>query len=1395
MKCCATLQGFLRLPAILGAILPVLWMSLNAPVLFGSQHGGVRFSLATLFSLLILLRPKPEIENEAGLPRRPRPAWTVGIALAGTASVVLGLIIPIRLLEWIGILLLTYTCFAVALPTAYVRDLPLAMLVLFWANPLPNSLFTLLQTVMQTASVYGAECVLHLANTRVWADGMILRTGTRLFEVPEWCSGMRTATTVFILSLAIGILRRLRSQEILLFIAWSLVHALLLNVLRISAMIYFTPWMQGNSSLDFLHDTAGLIVIAGVFLVFIELLILEHTKHRRQQKRDMLQAARRGALSEYPPFWHRFLRRRRTAIIAIVLVSVTGMTLWRLRPIHRTRLLKDVATMMRDSGDPANAHRLALLIASKVPEDLDWRFTTTRMDLLAGHPQRVLEDLERLTDLPPSLQLQRLVLQAYALLHLGRLDEARIIADALPGSVRRTDPRLAMILAEMALSRDDAAAVASHITVASGLADHQSRIRSLYPYLRMHHQWAAMAATDAPVPYLDPLQAFSILEAQMNLDNTPRVAALTLEALSRWPDDSRLLEPLYFMAIRDRGDWESRFGTHLLRILPSIPSPVIIYKLFDKCFRLARPDLAWTLYHRIVQIDPEHPLLLMAAVEYGHRWFVFRRHHIGMPADSVTGTIDLKPNYRLGTILPDWEPYTRRIPLGMELSTRDTVPVRKAFLHKAIGIFSERDRQHSLTTDLQYIYAHALEISGRLDLARALLDTVVEREPGESASVRELYSEMLERKGAWMQVYETLRNLLLADAPTDAQSPASAWPPVPVARRADRGRLNLAPLLRLVNAQLELRLPLAAEFTVRETLRLYPYAPDAHALMARVLMLNGDDEDALHLLEKPRVRPRRELDALEAEALFATQRFNELDAFCRSRLLPQPRIPSGTVQDGSLPPAEDCLRRHPSCIPSEPDLTATAAALREHLESAGEGLRPLLTLWLDAWENRCEGDRANPSLWMETGRDRLEQATALSQLTLLLCRENRFADALPAARLAVAALPDSALLWQLLIGLEGGSPETIALARRFRPDDTDLWLADLVTRTQPGGSRPTSDDDRQRIRDNIRPLLDEALRPGSSMHTAGLARAADFLQRNGLYAESKQLAAVLVENARGLLPAYIITARNALQARDHKRAMASTTLAINASITPLPSLFENLVILKYANDEMDADSEMVNALRDLRHSDPRHPLWPQMLGYIRFRRGGKEILDAQFEMNTAIASGATNLTPYLIAAEVSRLLRNDDQAVRTLRRALEIHPGNLVVLNNLAYTLVQGGTNRTEALLLLPELIPAATKDPRVRDTVALVYLRNGNVERARETITRNLQNATPGAALWFRCQMHLAEIAWRQGNEQTAISMLEQILKSSRSIPDDDILAANTLLSRITTETPSTNAAVTITP
>lgn len=1369
----------------MGAALPLLWVAFHAPQFYGSQHGGIRFSLTAVFALLILFRRQRPTDDP--LPDRtgPHGAWLAAAAVLGTTAVVAGLIVPIRQVEWIGLLLVTYGCLAFTLPRPLARNLPAALFVFYWANPIPSALFGALQTGMQHASVQGAEWLLHLVNTRVWADGMILHTGTRIFEVPAWCSGMRTATTVFILSLAVGILRRLRPAELLVFIGWSLAHALALNILRISAMIYFAPLLAGTAGLEFLHDTAGLIVIAGVLLVYIELLVLEHARHYRRRQREMLQAARDGGLSEYPPFWHRFFRRRPVILVSLVVLVLGGLLIWRSRPYHRTMMYHDVVLTLRDSGDTTNARRLAAIVSDRLPaDDLEWRFTAIRLDLIGGKPQQALDELDAMENLPTGMQLQRRILQAYALLWLGRLEEAVAIVTELPEYEQRRDPRVAMILAEMALRRGDAKAVAEHVITAGQWAPNAGRIRKLYPFLRVHRQWNALAATDIRVPYTDPVQAFSILEAFMHLNNVPRVAEITLEARELYPDDPRLLEPLYFMALLRGSDWETRFRDHLFTILPAIEAPATLYEMLYKCFDLARPDLAWRIYRRLGEIDPDHPVLQLAAVEYGTRWFVFRRHYLGLSAGNARETIDLKPFAMLGAMLPGWRDLVESVPLGGTLAVADTVPVRKALLQQAIAGFATHEQRGTLSLDLQYLHAQALERAGRLDLARAKLDSIVNHHPQEAAAARELLSEMVERKGAWVQVYETLRTYLLetpaaGDVPggTPTLDDSTRWPPVPVAIRADTERIHLPPLLRLGQTQMMLHLPLAALFTAREAERLYPYAPRAQALLADALLRIGEAEEALQLLGRPRVRSTRDLDILEAETLMATGRFTLVEGFRRSRLLPPVAIPPDTVQQTSLPPAELSLLWHRTQIPSEAEFAATATALRGNLEMAGEGLRPLFALWLETWEH--PGATTDIARWTATGRDRIEKATALNQLTLLLCRESRFAEALPVARAAVAVMPDSAHLWRILISLAGGDPEIIALARRFCPDDAEIWLADLVMRTRLAGAMPQTEADWTRVREHIAPLIDEAGR----FHPAARTRAAEYCWRGGLRDIAALLTLTLAEDARGLLPASIADIRSALHVRDKRRALQSTSNAINASLSPIPALHENLVLLKSEDGAIDTDAEMVNSLRVLRKAEPRNPLWPQMLGYVRFQRGGWEILDAMFEMNTAIAGGATNRTPYLISAEVSRLLRHYDRAADTLRRGLVHHPGHPALLNNLAYVLAQVPARVPEAVAMLPSLETAAANTPSILDTIAVVYLRADQLEQARQTIIRMLNHADPGSPLWFRAQTHLAEIAWRQGKDQIAISMLEQLLKGSRNIPDDDILAANALFNRITSE------------
>ena len=1306
-------------------------------------------------------------------------------------------------------LLLLFSGLAWSLPPSFARDIPLAILVLYWINPLPSHLFGLLRIWMQAASVTGSEWILHIFNVRVWGDGLVLRTGVYVFEVPAWCSGMRTATTVFILSLALGILRRMRAHEITIFVIWSLFHALLLNIIRICIMIFFAPHTHAADGLEFLHNSAGIVVIGGVLIVYLEMLYLEHRKQWQHHIKTEINQSHFENISEYPPFWKRILKHRRILIWAAVAAAVVITLIIRSRPYHRAMMIGDVVTELRDRGDLINAQRGALVVSKMIPDDIRWKFTSIRLKMISGRHQQVVDELESLRDLPPQYRTVRQVLLAYSLMYLGRIDEAAAIVEKLPDDIRNSDPRVAMIMAEMALRGGDSDAVAVHVITASAWAPNVGRIRNLYPYLHIHRQWQAMVDSDIKVPYNDPVQAFSILEAYMQLDRVPRVADITLQSVSRWPLDMRALEPLYFMAIkRGNATWENRFAEHLLRCTAACNNPDVLYETIYKCFALSRPDLAWAVFEHIRNIDPQHPTIYMIPAKYGHKWFVFRKRRLGIPATQPSETINLKPFFILGHYLPQWKDILSPIPYGEELSESNPTPARKQFLKKAITLFENKSKtaqagnssEPALTLDMQYLYALALEMNARIDLAKKQLQNIVEQYPAEKDNVRIMLSEIYERKGDWINVYENLRTYLTPDkhdsiSSGDLSSIKLTWPPTEF-ETASAENVHLKPLLRLIKSQLKLKMRLSALHTARETVRLFPYSAQAVELLAQAQLELGDAESTLKLLEQPRLHDIRNLDIIEAEALFKTERFKEISPFCRSAMLPQLRIPPDTIQQTSLPPAELSLLWHRVSIPSEEQFRQNAEHLRSNLSTASPGLRKMLSLWIKGYEQHCSGESASLQLWFDCGRDPLERATSLNQLTLLLCREELYSEAKLAARKAVTALPNEPILWRILISLSDTVNDTVERARQSCPDDPELWLAELVFKTHPDtrstevrgqgsevGSQQTKNQKTKNQSTNDQKLwlsktISEAI--DKQMPPATLTRAGEYLWRSGMRPEAVRLARNITGRARGLLPAYIFTMRCALYEKDEKWALQCTKEAIQSALQPLPEFYENLVNLKVADGKIDTEPDMVNALRNLRKTDPDNPAWAQMLGYIRFQRGGWEIVDAMFQMQSAINNGATNPVPYLIASEASRLLRNYDRAIDILHQGLKHNPDNYILINNLAFTMTHSPKYVDDAAAMIPLLKQLSVANPQIKDTLAAVYIHTSRLDSAIDTIKSILNNTRPGSPIWFRAKTHLAEIAWLRGQKADAVALLNGLLKNLKQIPDEDILRTNALLTKI---------------
>ncbi|MDP6631438.1 MAG: archaeosortase/exosortase family protein [Kiritimatiellia bacterium] len=1336
------------LVATAAGLLLGLWVFTHIGQLLAAPDTLIRFLLTGVFALLVILRPKPEE------PASPLPTWLILVGgLCGVTLHIVGIVFGIHQGEWLGLLIVVAVCLGRALPGHYARDAAKALFLVYWAHPLPSQVLGAFQITMQQISVTGSEWLLHIFNVRVWADGLVLKTGLHIFEVPAWCSGMRTATTVFILALGLGLIKRLALHQKILAVAAALLQAVALNTLRITAMVFIVPRLPNMDSLEFLHDTAGVIVIAAVFLVYLEIEFMRHAKRKADHLASELTPELGTILREPPPFWRRLVDHPGRILAGMMVLFVALVAGFKLRPYHRAEMHRGVTEAMRDAGQLADAERLGWKVAAMNPDDDAWASTMLRLLVMRGKYQEALNRLERFPPTDGERNIEHLVLKAYSLMGLDRSADARVIIDEMPEDVRENDPRVAMILAEMAFHANNPDEVARRVITAAQWEPNIGRIRALYPYLRLVRKWDVISDTDPRTAYRDPVQALSAAEAFMNLNRVFDVATLANRATADWPRDPRLLVPLFYLTGKrpDEG-WEQRYAEHLHRCLPTTEDTDALYSLVADSFQIRRPDLAWAIYKRIQTIAPDYPGLAMIAVRYGHRWFSFRRRALGLPSGGAWDAVTLKPYFHVGRLTPIWAPVCDAIPLGPELSVSDTVPTRKTILKRALNQFKALDASDLLSLGMRYEYAFALEIDKDLDGARAVLARIAQTHPAEAETARIELSAIYERNGDWQNVYEALRTY-----PDDANPP------------------RLTAMTRLTTAQLNLKLGLGALHTARETVRHFPQSGQASGLLSLALGKYDSPEASLAALSRDVLFRAPDLEMFEADALLRTQRFTEYRRLKKDALLGVPPVPPDAVQGYALPSAVLALNWHLLFIPSEQAFANYAAQARQNLpKTTSPFLLDLYTLWLAAYESDQPGPLLRLERWQACGRDDSERAAALSQLCLLLCRSQNYKAARAAAEAATVAQPQTALHWRFLVGLSGGAPDVIARARAHCPADSELWLAWLFSLAREGLDNPDDPPERPQLITAIQTAISADAFP-----PATLTRAAELLLRTGYRGGAILAARKATDDARSLLPAYIIGLRCAILAGDLTWAEFCTTRALRSALQPPPDLYKKLVELKMDDGELDLDDDMVEALKNLRRSDPDNSLWPRMLAFVRFKRGGWEVLDSLNQATAALEAGATDRMTYIIGAEAARLLRNPGRAADLLRQGLQRYPGNAAMLNNLAYTLAEAPGRAATALEIIPELLERTTDSPWLIDTIALVYLRNDRLKEAEQALGWLSAEPPAGSPEAFRTQLRRAEIAFRRDELQETINILRAILKGSKGISDEDILNANRLLSK----------------
>jgi tetratricopeptide (TPR) repeat protein len=112
-----------------------------------------------------------------------------------------------------------------------------------------------------------------------------------------------------------------------------------------------------------------------------------------------------------------------------------------------------------------------------------------------------------------------------------------------------------------------------------------------------------------------------------------------------------------------------------------------------------------------------------------------------------------------------------------------------------------------------------------------------------------------------------------------------------------------------------------------------------------------------------------------------------------------------------------------------------------------------------------------------------------------------------------------------------------------------------------------------------------------------------------------------------------------------------------------------------------------------------------------------------------------------------------DQAEAGYRKVLQMDPGNVMALNNLAFLLAVRGAGAAEALELITRALRVAGPTAELLDTRAQVYLALGRGEKARDDLAEAI-GQQPRTAVY---QFHLAEAYRAAGNRDEADKALEQ--------------------------------------
>ena len=1307
-------------------VLMASWAWANLPRLADGQNGVLAFFLGSLFATALIFRSKPEGEGIK------LPGWALGVLGAGgMVFSLVGLIIPVHQFEWLGILMVLYAALAWALPRRYGKDLIFALCLVYWIHPLPSQLFGPLQMGIQWISVKLSEGVLQIFNVRVWGDGFVLRTGGRVFGVPEACSGMKTAITVMFCGVGVGLLMRLKFWRMIALLVLGMIQVVALNVIRIAGIVWIGMDKPPDWNEKILHDTMGIFLLLAVALIHLDAILIRQWLHARERIRNLaevndLVGEDDEKILRWPTIWRIIFQWWKPVLLVLVTAILVLAAGYRLRPHHRMEMIRGVMQGLIATGDFENAQRAAQAALTMDPDDDELMVDLARIKMGQGKPEEGLRIIRRKPSQTRSLTER--VLEARALLELKRIPEVSEVVAAFPVESRNLSG-VSMVLAEFNAYLDKPSEVGPYVVKAARGVGTQEAIRNLFPYMASRDLWESIRLSDSELPYATPLQGVIAAEAWLRINNTSAAANVLRRAMK-----GRETNPIFLNSVirvtREWAipEWVGRFEALFLSNVKQL-RPVELTLAMDGAFAIGRPDLGWIAYRCLETLAPDDPMLLIAPAEYGRKWFLFQHDVIGI-AGSSKDLVDIKPFLQFAGRTSPWKELWADIPLADELGGIITREGYQRRLKLCLEALVKMESGKKLDLRLQLLWGRVLGELGRWDEAHAKLMEFETKAPRQHRDFLLAHSELYKAQSNWEANFEILSEFVRVES----HPPLVVW-------------------LDLANAAMALDLGAYAMGCMEEARRDYPESEEWSLAMSGMWSFFGFWEEALFVVNQMK-NPAHAV--IRSKLLMETGRVMEGQKLVLIENLGDVPVPK--KQTELLPPAEGVLDWRGGRI-QEADYERERKAIKPHQAPFLKALNRVKAAWYDS---RGAGTTSDLSTWDAVGRDARGKAVALNELGLLLLRQGRTNEADQVISKALDAMPGWSLLWRLKLITSGSESKRAVLAGaavKACPLDSELWLGYVVAMGRSGAGAEWASREAEKA------VEEKTHSPGV------LVRAGDFWLRQGFTNAACVAARAAMKSGRGLLPATVLGVMAAVKIKDYPWALACARAGTEQALEPWP-FYKIIIGIKGQSGLVDPD--VIRALEGLASRYPQEGIWAAQLGEVYFRKGQTDRALGVLEDALAREEGKKQALPrtYLLAAEAARREGNLSRAAKILKSCRTKYPDDVNVLNNLIFTLAQDPLYVGEAAALLPELIKAKRDDFAIYDTAALVFMRMGDLQQAEVYMKKALTMVKKGEYAWLEVYLNAAEAQIRLGKYKDARESLALIMKSPERSAAMDVRA-----------------------